>query len=67
MNPNLQQAEMKRDVEGGTASGIMVGKNFPDVLDAIRLIKASILGLHRINKPCNYGLRIISNLILHQH
>ena len=22
MNPNLQQAEMKRDVEGGTASGI---------------------------------------------
>jgi hypothetical protein len=41
MNPNLQQAEMKRGLEGGTASGIMLGKNLPDVADAIRLIKSS--------------------------
>ena len=32
---------MKRGLEGGTASCIMLGKNLPDVLDAIRLIKSS--------------------------
>ena len=41
MNPNLQHAEMERGINDGSRSGIMNGKDLPEVIDAIELIRHS--------------------------
>src|SRR5919109_454131 len=41
MHPNFQYAAMERGENNGTMAGILYGKNLPDVIDAIRLIRHS--------------------------